>query len=76
MAGAASAPCSEIGHPTSVDGSGSSANLLTGHHVISGTGKYAGATGTGSFDGVPTKWKDASLFDGKFKITTDATKAQ
>jgi hypothetical protein len=44
--------------------------------VISGTGKYAGATGTGSFDGVPTKWKDANLLDGKFKITTDAAKAQ
>ena len=44
--------------------------------VISGTGKYAGAKGTGSFDGVPTKWKDANLLDGKFKITTEATKAQ
>ena len=44
--------------------------------VISGTGKYAGATGTGSFDGVPTKWKGANLLDGKFKITTDTMKAQ
>ena len=44
--------------------------------VISGTGKYAGAKGKGSFDGVPTKWKDANLLDGRFQITTDATKSQ
>jgi hypothetical protein len=38
--------------------------------VISGTGKYAGAKGTGSFDSVSTKLTSASLLNGKFNITT------
>ena len=38
--------------------------------VISGTGAYAGAKGTGSFDGVPTKLTGANLLNGKFTITT------
>jgi len=45
--------------------------------VLSGTGKYAGAKGKGSFDALPAEWKGAALlFDGKFQITTDTTKAQ
>lgn len=38
--------------------------------VISGTGVYAGVKGTGSFDGVPTKFTGANLLNGKFTITT------
>jgi len=38
--------------------------------VISGTGAYAGAKGTGSFDGVPHKLTGANLLNGKFTITT------
>jgi hypothetical protein len=47
----------------------------TGFHgdytILSGTGLYDKATGTGTFDARPTKWKDgANLFDGKFDIKT------
>jgi hypothetical protein len=38
--------------------------------IVSGTGTYANATGTGSFDSVPTKFKDAILYNGKFDIKT------
>src|SRR5437773_5224711 len=38
--------------------------------VISGTGVYAGAKGTGTFDGVPSKLTGANLLNGKFTITT------
>ncbi len=39
--------------------------------ILSGTGLYDKATGTGTFDGLPTKWQDgASLFDGKFNVKT------
>ena len=38
--------------------------------IISGTGTYADATGTGSFDSVPTKFKDAILYNGKFDVKT------
>jgi hypothetical protein len=38
--------------------------------IVSGTGTYANATGTGSFDSVPTKFKDAILYNGKFEIKT------
>ena len=38
--------------------------------VVGGTGIFAGAKGTGSFDAVPHKLKGASLFDGRFAITT------
>jgi hypothetical protein len=41
------------------------------YSILSGTGLYDKATGTGTFDGLPTKWKDgATLFDGKFNIKT------
>ena len=38
--------------------------------VVSGTGAYAGAKGTGSFDGVAHKLTGANLLNGKFTITT------
>ncbi len=38
--------------------------------IVSGTGIYANATGTGSFDSVPTKFKDATLYNGKFDVKT------
>jgi hypothetical protein len=38
--------------------------------VVSGTGAYANATGTGSFESVPTKFKDAFLLTGKFDVKT------
>ena len=38
--------------------------------VLSGTGAYAGAKGTGTFDAAPHKLTGASLLNGKFAITT------
>lgn len=38
--------------------------------VLSGTGVFAGAKGTGSFDAATHKLTDANLFNGKFAITT------
>jgi len=38
--------------------------------VLSGTGTYAGAKGTGTFDAVPHKLTGANLLSGKFSITT------
>ena len=38
--------------------------------ILSGTGVYANATGTGSFDSVPAKFKGAGLLDGKFDVKT------
>ena len=38
--------------------------------VVSGTGAYAGAKGTGTFDGVSSKLTGANLLNGKFTITT------
>ena len=38
--------------------------------VLSGTGVYAGAKGTGTFDAVPHKLTGASLLNGKFSIST------
>ena len=38
--------------------------------VLSGTGAFAGAKGTGTFDAVPSKLSGASLFNGRFAITT------
>lgn len=37
--------------------------------ILSGTGVYAGAKGTGTFDAVSHKLTGANLLDGKFSIT-------
>jgi len=38
--------------------------------ILSGTGTYANASGTGSFDGIPAGFKGASLYNGKFDVKT------
>ena len=38
------------------------------YQILSGTGAYEGATGTGSFDAVKNSWENASLWDGKFTV--------
>ena len=38
--------------------------------ILSGTGVYAGATGTGNFQSTPSKFPEASLYTGKLDITT------
>jgi hypothetical protein len=38
--------------------------------ILSGTGDYANATGTGSFDGIPAGFKGANLYNGKFDVQT------
>ena len=38
--------------------------------VLSGTGVFANAKGTGAFDAMEHKFTGANLFSGKFKITT------
>jgi hypothetical protein len=47
-----------------------SAGFHGGYTILSGTGAYAGATGTGSFDGLPAKFTNAFLFNGKFNVKT------
>jgi hypothetical protein len=47
------------------------AGLHGDYTVISGTGAYTNATGSGVFDSVPTKWTDgATLFNVKIDVTT------
>jgi hypothetical protein len=39
------------------------------YEVLSGTGAFAAATGTGHFEAVDEPWDGANLYDGSFKIT-------
>jgi hypothetical protein len=65
------------------DGSSITASYIgefkaTGAHgdytILSGTGLYDKATGTGGWDAVPTKWTDgAVLLTGQFHVKTPAT---
>ena len=43
------------------------------YELISGTGAYEGATGTGRFDWVETKWENASEWDGSFTLDVPAS---
>jgi hypothetical protein len=36
--------------------------------VVSGSGAYEGATGTGRFDAVENPWKDAEMFEGTISV--------
>lgn len=38
------------------------------YRLISGTGTYEGATGTGSFRSIEEPWEDAYLLEGSFKL--------
>jgi hypothetical protein len=38
--------------------------------ILSGTGAYANATGTGGFDSVQSGFKGAALYDGRFIVKT------
>ena len=38
------------------------------YEVLSGTGVFKGASGTGRFDAVEEPWDDANLFDGSFTL--------
>ena len=40
------------------------------YKILSGTGTYAGATGTGTIDGVPHQFKGANLLNIKLKVMT------
>lgn len=39
------------------------------YKLISGTGAYEGATGTGSFKAVAEPWEEATLLEGEFRLT-------
>ena len=41
--------------------------------VLSGTGAFEGATGTGRFDGLDDAWDDADLLEGSFTLEVPGT---
>ena len=43
------------------------------YEVLSGTGAYAGATGTGTFGTTTFPWEGANLFDGSFTLEVPGT---
>jgi hypothetical protein len=43
------------------------------YEVLSGTGAYAGATGTGTFGTTTFPWEGANLFDGSFTLDVPGT---
>jgi hypothetical protein len=51
-------------------GSGASQPYRGDYKVISGTGVYAGATGSGTFEGVPSKFKDMRVLRVKLAVKT------
>jgi len=42
------------------------------YEVLSGTGAYAGASGSGAFKSVDESWQDASMADVTLKLTLAA----
>jgi len=52
------------------DGSVKEGRAKGEYTILSGTGAYANVKGTGSFESVPTEFKGASLYDGKFVVKT------
>ena len=54
-----------LGYSGGWDGNG----LHGDYMVLSGTGTYAGAKGTGSFNGLDEPWGDANLFDVAIRLT-------
>ena len=40
------------------------------YKILSGTGAYSGATGTGTMDSIPHKFKDANMFNIKLNVAT------
>lgn len=41
--------------------------------ILSGTGSYANATGTGGFESLPSAFKGATLYDGRLIVKTPGT---
>ena len=53
-------------------GSWSPEGATVDYALLSGTGAFEGATGSGELTGINTSWKDALLFDGTFTLEVAA----